>query len=107
MTGIVTHHEHAVGGPARVELDAVGTELGGQPEGLDGVLGGPPAGAPVGENERSVGHLRHRKHSGPARHQTGTGFTSARERAGQTPCHRRTTTVSVNEGVGTDSPSML
>ena len=41
--------EHAVGGPADIELDPVGAEFGGQPEGLEGVLPGDPRRAPVAE----------------------------------------------------------
>ena len=50
------HDEHAVGGAAHVELDAVGAELAGLGERREGVLGPGVRRAPVAEDERTIGH---------------------------------------------------
>ena len=71
---IVTHHEHAVGGAAHVELDPVGTQLARQPEGLEGVLGGLPARAAVGKHERSGWHRRQSRSTRRRRRRMGNRF---------------------------------
>ena len=54
--GVVMHNEHVVGGPARVELDPVGTELTCARERRNGVFWRGTRRATMCQNQRSLGH---------------------------------------------------
>ncbi len=49
---VVVEHRHPVGGQPDIALQPAGTELEGQAEGFEGVLGGVGAGTPMGEDDR-------------------------------------------------------